>query len=101
MSTVFNGLNCHVFRTNIHLSGARFGDVILSQVDQLNGPFILWIQTGFDGAQDNAFIHQRMAAIWEAQETMLRGVAERYHPSGFLAQRATAKGDRVPCNGPN
>jgi hypothetical protein len=38
----------------------------------------------FEEDQDADFVRMRMVVIWEAQETMERGVAERDHPSGFL-----------------
>jgi hypothetical protein len=39
----------------------------------------------FDEEQDADFIRMRMLAIWEAQETMKRGVIERDNRSTFLA----------------
>jgi hypothetical protein len=54
-----------------------------------------WKYKGIQGAyrkfgepQDMDFNRQRMKAIWEAQETMERGVSERDNPSTFLAQGA-------------
>jgi hypothetical protein len=48
-----------------------------------------WIQvwaSEFDEEGDAEFVKMRMVAIWEAQETMERGVEERSNPSLFLAQ---------------
>jgi hypothetical protein len=40
----------------------------------------------FNEEGDAEFVKMRMVAIWEAQETMERGVDERSNPSVFLAQ---------------
>jgi hypothetical protein len=52
----------------------------------------------FEEHQDADLVRMTMVAIWEAQETMERGIAEGDHPSGFIGQRATAEGGRVPFN---
>jgi hypothetical protein len=39
----------------------------------------------FEEDQDADFVRMRMVAMWEAQETMERGVSERDNPSTFLA----------------
>jgi hypothetical protein len=40
----------------------------------------------FEEEKDAGFIKMRLITIWEAQETMERGVSERDNPSTFLAQ---------------
>jgi hypothetical protein len=42
----------------------------------------------FDEEADNDRGKMRMIAVWEGQETMLRGVSDRDNPSGLFAQAA-------------
>jgi hypothetical protein len=48
--------------------------------DEEDGPV-----RAFHDEQDADFLRMRMIAIWEAEETMQRGVSERHYPSTFLA----------------